>query len=688
MNKEVKQRIDKLKKLIDYHRYLYHVLDRQEISEESLDSLKKELFDLEQKYPEFVTPDSPTQRIGGEPLEKFEKIKHSTPMLSLNDAFSKNDIYDWLKRIGKIIEKDISKEKDFNFFCELKIDGLAFELVYKNGYLVSGSTRGDGFIGENVTENLKRVNSVPLKIKNELHGLEKIKGINKTRKEIEQIINNGEIIVRGEIFINKKTFNEINESRKKEGLELYANPRNVAAGSIRQLDPKIVASRKMDSFVYDLVTDLGVNTHSEKHEILKILGFKINPYQKICSSTEKIFDFYHEVMILRDDLSYEIDGMIAIINDNEIFNNLGVVGKSPRGAIAFKFPLKEATTIVNDISFQIGRTGVLTPIAFLKPVDLSGVVITKATLHNEDEIKRLSLKIGDTVIVGRAGDVIPDIIKVLTSLRSGKEKEFHFPKKCPECFSFIKKTKKTSTTYYCPNSKCPGRLKEYFSYFVSRKAFNFEGLGKQITNKLIKNKMVSSPVDLFFLKKEDLLKLDGFQEKLANNIIKSIQNKKTVSLSKLIYSLGIENVGEETSVLLENSFKTLENIKKASLDELILIKDIGEITANKIYDWFRNKDNENFLNRLDLADIKIIKKPEKLNEKFKNKNFVLTGSLSMPREKVKEEIKKRGGEISETVCSKIDFIIVGDNPGSKLNKAEKMLIKKITEDDFLKMIND
>jgi DNA ligase (NAD+) len=391
--------------------------------------------------------------------------------------------------------------------------------------------------------------------------------------------------------------------------------------------------------------------------------------------------------LLRDNLPYEIDGIIVMIDDIKIFNNLGVVGKSPRGAIAFKFPLKEATTIVNDIFVQIGRTGVLTPVASLKPVDLSGVVVTKATLHNKDEIKRLSLKIGDTVVVGRAGDVIPDIIRVIPSLRTGKEKNFSFPKRCPACFTLIEKIKKTSTVHYCPNKNCVGRLKEYFNYFVSRKAFDFQGLGKKITNKLIENKVVSSPVDLFFLKKEDLLILDGFQDKLAENIINSIQSKKRITLSKLIYSLGIENVGEETATLLENNFQTLDNLKNASLDELISIKDVGEITADNLYRWFREKDNKDFLNKLNSSQVKIIKTKNLLNQKLQGKSFVLTGTLTIPREKIKEEIKKRGGKISEMVSTKTDFIIVGENPGSKLDKAEKLLIKKIKEKEFFKMLN-
>ena len=680
--KEAKKRISKLKETIDYHRYLYHVLDKQEISEEALDSLKKELFDLEQKHPDLITPDSPTQRIGGEPLDKFKKTKHSKPMLSLNDAFSRNDVLDWIKRIKKIIEKkDNVKNKKLDFFCELKIDGLAFELVYKKGLLYSGATRGDGIIGENVTENLKTINSIPLKIK-----AKKIKELKKSEEEINNIILSEDIIVRGEAFISRNDFEKINNKRRKENLPIYSNPRNIAAGSIRQLDPKIPASRNLDCFIYDLVTDFDTTTHEQKHIILRELGFKVENHEKHCLKIEEVFDFYQEIISIRENLYYEIDGIVVSVNDNNLFNELGSVGKAPRGSIAYKFPLKEATTIVEDIIIQIGRTGTLTPVAILKPKDLSGVIVSRATLHNEDEIKRLGVKIKDTVVIGRAGDVIPDVIRVLDNLRIGEEKSFYFPKKCPACSYKVQKIKKTSTVHYCPNKKCPARQKAYLSYFVSKKSFNIEGLGEKIIDKLIKAKLISSPADIFFLKKEDLLNLEGFKDKLAENIINAINDKKKVTLSKLIYSLGIENVGEETSTLLENEFKTLDNLKKASLDDLISIKDIGEVTAENIYDWFNNKENLHFLDKLESAGINIIEKEKKV-EKLKGKTFVLTGTLnSLSREKAKEIIKDLGGKVSESVSSKTDFVIKGNNPGSKIKKARDLGVKEIKEKDFFKMI--
>jgi len=405
---EVKNRIGRLRETINYHRHLYHVLDKQEISDSALDSLKKELFDLEQRYPDLITPDSPTQRVGGEPLKEFKKIKHQNRMLSFNDAFSKEDMEDWQERFMKLLTED--EKNKVNYYCELKIDGLAIELIYKDGFLQTGSTRGDGSVGEDITQNLKTVEAIPLKID-----------------------NRDDLIVRGEVFITKKEFERINKEQAAKGLPVYANPRNIAAGSVRQLDPKITFGRKLDSYAYELLTDLGQVTHEDKHKILKDLGFKTNKHNKFCKSLEEVLHFREYWIKQREKLDYEIDGVVVLINNNEIFEKLGVVGKAPRGGIAFKFPQAEATTKVLDITVQVGRTGAMTPVATLEPVQVTGITITRATLHNEDEIKRLGLKIGDTVIVGRAGDVIPDIIKVLPELRTGHEKTFKMPEVCPAC---------------------------------------------------------------------------------------------------------------------------------------------------------------------------------------------------------------------------------------------------------------
>ncbi len=687
MDKELaKKRIEKLKTIIDRHRYLYHVLDKPEMSDAALDSLKNELFYLEQEHPELITPDSPTQRVGGEPLEKFEKVSHVEPMLSLNDAFSGDDIRDWLKRISKLTD-----ERNLDFFCELKVDGLAFELVYKKGFLEVGSTRGDGMVGEKVTENLKTIDSIPLKIREKEETLKDLKKINLDRSldDLADIIYDQELVVRGEVFISKNDFEKLNKGQKKKGLQEYANPRNVAAGSIRQLDPNIAASRKLDSFTYDLVTDLGATTHEQKHKILKILGFKVNTYDESCKNLEEVFIFYEKIEKIRDSLYYEIDGVIATVNDNKIFKSLGVVGKAPRGSIAYKFPLKEATSVVENIKIQIGRTGVLTPVAHLRPVKIGGVTVTRATLHNRDEIERLDLKIGDTVIVGRAGDVIPDVIKVITEARMGNENKFIFPKKCPSCDSDIEEVKKDATIFRCPNKKCPDRKREHFSYFVSRKGFDFSGLGKRIIDKMIDQGIVSSPADLFFLKKEDLLSLEGFQEKLANNIIEAINQKKKVKLEKLLCALGIENVGEEAALLLKKNFKTLDKIKDASLEELINIKDIGEITANNIHKWFQDRGNVILIERLKESGVEVIKELRIQKNTLEGKRFVLTGSLnSLTRDEAREKVISLGGVVSESVSSGTDFIVVGKDPGSKISKAKKIKVKELKEEDFKEMIKN
>jgi DNA ligase (NAD+) len=420
MNKqEAKNRIEKLRELINHHRYLYHVLDKQEISEQALDSLKKELFDLEQEYPDLITSDSPTQRIGGKPLDVFEKIEHQKMMYSLNDAFSREDMDNWENRNNKLLTEE--EKNSIKYYCEPKLDGLAIELVYRNGILEIGSTRGDGKIGENVTQNIKTIESIPLNLK--------------TKEK--------EVIVRGEAVITKSDFIKINKQRKKDNLSVYANPRNLAAGSIRQLDSNVAAERKLTADVYSLISDLGQKTHSEEHEILEKLGFKTNnKYNKLCKNLDEVFSFYNYWQKHRETLPFEIDGLVISINDNRIFNKLGIVGKTPRGAIALKFPLMQTTTIVEDIKVQVGRTGAMTPVAILKPVDINGVTITRATLHNEKEIERLGLKIGDTVVVGRAGDVIPEISKVFPELRTGKEKNFKMPDRCPSCETKLIKPEK------------------------------------------------------------------------------------------------------------------------------------------------------------------------------------------------------------------------------------------------------
>jgi DNA ligase (NAD+) len=685
---QAKQRIDKLKELINYHRYLYHVQDRQEISDAALDSLKKELFDLEQQYPGFITLDSPTQRIGGQPLKEFKKIKHPEKMLSFNDAFLNEDMFDWQTRFSRLL---LGSEEKEDFYCELKIDGLAIELIYENGVLKTGATRGDGSTGEDITQNLKTIEAIPLKLRKKEEVISDIEkeGLKEAAKIIKKE-GSKRVVVRGEVFITKKEFEKINKIQKKRGLPAYANPRNIAAGSVRQLDPKITAERHLDSFAYDLITDFGQTTHEEKHKILKAFGFKINKNNKRCKTIEDVFSFHSHWTKNRENLNYEIDGVVVLINNNRIFEKLGVVGKAPRGGIAFKFPQSQATTKVIDIKIQIGRTGAVTPVAILKPVQVSGITISRATLHNEDEINRLGLKIGDTVIVGRAGDVIPNIIKVLPELRNGKEKKIKMPVFCPSCSSKLIK-QEGEVLWRCPNSKCFARQKRNFYHFVSRPAFNIDGLGPKIIDRLLDEGLIQDPSDLFSLKEGDIIPLERFAEKSAENLVKSIQEKKEIVLPRLIYALGIRNIGEETAIDLANHFGSIKKMINAKLEDFDSISNIGPIVANSVYDWFGNKDNLIFLAKLEKSGV-IIENPSFAKatadkQKLNGKDFVLTGGLkSMTRDEAKAKIRELGGGVSVSVSKKTDFLVAGEEAGSKLDKAKKLGIKIITEKEFLKII--
>lgn len=660
--KQARERVEKLKKEIWKHNYAYHVSDAPEISDAAFDSLKNELKELEYKFPEFITSDSPTQRVSGKPLDKFQKIHHEIPMLSFNDAFNKQEMLDWQNRNEKIV-----KNYDKNgYYCELKIDGLAVELIYEDGIFKTGATRGDGIIGEDVTQNLKTIASIPLRLS-------------------DKVAN--KIVVRGEVFLESKEFERINKElgRKKE--KIYANPRNLAAGSIRQLDPKITANRKLDFFAYALITDTGQKFHEQEHEIMKKIGFKTVKYNKFCKNLEEVEKFKNYWETARKKLDYEIDGLVVITNESAMFKKLGVVGKAPRGAIAYKFSAKEGTTIIEDVIWQVGRTGVLTPVAVLKPVQIGGTTITRATLHNFDEIKRLEIKIGDTVIVGRAGDVIPDIVKPLKNLRTGQEKEIKIPKICPLCGSRIVKIG-DEVAYRCADKNCGAILREKIYHFVSKKAFDIVGVGPKIINRFLDEGLIKDSADLFFLKEKDIKHLERFAEKSASNIIKSIQSKKKIKLERFLFGIGIPQVGEETAIDLTKKYSNLEKIKNSSKEELEKINDIGPKMAESIYNWFRDKKNLEFLQKLDKVDIVITSQKSKIkSQKLANKIFVLTGELeSMAREEAKEKIRELGGDVSGSVSKNTDFVVVGAEPGSKFDKANKLGLKIINEKEFLKMI--
>lgn len=661
--KEAKLRIAKLREAINHHNYLYHVLDNPEISDEAFNTLNRELVELETQFPDLVTPDSPTQRVGGEPLKEFKKVEHTVNgrpvrMNSLNDAFSADDMSAWLERL----EKNLGRKPE-EFYCDLKMDGLAIELVYQDGLLVQASTRGDGTVGEDVTANIKTVKSIPLKLAKPLKG---------------------ELVARGEVFLTTKEFQRINREQAKLGDKIYANPRNLVAGTVRQLDPKVTASRNLSFYAYAFM-DSGLQSHFEEYKKLNELGLPTNPEGKVADSPDEIEKFYQSIAAKRERLPYEIDGIVVSLNDNSLMERAGIVGRAPRGAVAYKFAPQEAETVVENIGVQVGRTGTLTPVAFLRPVNVGGVTVSRATLHNLDEIKRLGVKIGDTVIIGRAGDVIPDVKKVLTDLRTGKEKEFKMPAKCPVCGEKIVQAE-GQVAYKCVNQDCPAIKREAVYHFISRRALDMDGIGPKLIDQLMEAALIKDSADLYSLSKEDFLNLDRFAEVSATNAYNSINSHKSVPLSRFIYALGIPHVGEETAFTLAKRFGSFEKFRQASQSELQAIEDIGPVVSDSICHWFEKPYNKKLLEKFKKSGLKI--ENEKAgSRKLAGKSFVLTGTLdTLSRDQAKELIRDNGGDVSSSVSKETDYVVAGAEPGSKYDKAEKLGVKILNEQEFLKLI--
>jgi len=693
---EAKERIIKLKKEIEYHRYLYHVLDKQEISDAALDSLKHELYKLEQQFPDLLMADSPTQRVGGKALSQFKKIKHKEPMLSIEDVFSYEEIEEWLARVQKL---SFSNAR-FDFFAEIKMDGLAVSLIYANLFLKVGATRGDGKIGEDVTQNIKTIEAIPLKLrlpeKKEVDEFLKkfVQESKFNKKKLFDFLDNPrEFEVRGECFMPKKVFEALNKKQEKEGGALFANPRNAAAGSIRQLDSKITSARQLDFYAYALLTDLGQATHEQAHELVKLFGLKINPLNQYCKNLKEIEDYHKKIIKIREKLPYWTDGVVAVVNNNVLSEKLGVAGKTPRAMVAYKFPAEQATTQVEEVSWQVGRTGALTPVATFKPILIAGSTVTHATLHNLDEIGRLGLKIGDTVVVEKAGDIIPKVVQVMEKLRAGKEKIIHPPASCPVCGSEVKKQisasrEGESVALFCSNKNCFAKEKENIIHFVSRKAFDIDGFGEKIVEQLLNNGLINASSDIFTLTQGDLEPLERFGEKSAKNLVEAIEKSRKITLARFLYALGIIHVGEETAIDLAVQFGEIKKLRAASLEDFKSIPNVGGVVAKSVFDWFKNEKNKKLLAEF-LKNGVEIKNPKttKGGGKLKGLSFVFTGEMeTITRDKAKEKIRKEGGETPSSVSSQTDYVVAGAEPGSKFDNAKKLGVKIIDEKEFLKML--
>jgi len=665
-NKEVKKRIQELRTVINNHQHLYYVEDYPCISDDAYDALFHELESLETAYPDLIVTSSPTQRVGGKADTTFPKITHEVPMLSLGDVKSEEEFFAWEKRTAKLLGRESE------YFGELKFDGIAMSIVYMDGIFVQAATRGNGKVGENVTANIKTLKSVPL----ELH----------QSREVHKSAYSGHVEVRGEVVMTKKAFLKTNKQQQRMGEKVYANTRNLAAGSVRQLDPQITASRELTFYAYALSTDLGQKTHADEHEILHELGFKVDEHGQGLSTGSKVMKFFEQIEKEREQLDYDIDGIVVAVNSNADFSELGAVGRSPRGALAVKFPAMESTTILEDIQVQIGRTGAVTPVAILKPVAIGGVMVSRATLHNIDEIERLGVKIGDTVIVGRAGDVIPDVKGVVMELRTGKEKTFTMPRTCPMCGEQVER-EDGEVQHYCTNKKCPARHRGGLYYFVGKAGFDIDGLGPKTIDVLLDQGLISDAADLFLLTEGDLAPLERFGEKSAQNVVKALGEAKSIPFARFIRALGIRHVGEETAIVLAKHFTNLQDLSTAAVQELEELPDVGGVMAVSIKEFFQDKLNQDFLAKLESAGVNIEYKREEIGTLLTGKTFVFTGEMeTMSRDAAKALVRSLGGSSSESVSKKTSFVVVGASPGSKAKKAEELGVVVLSEQEFLKKV--
>jgi len=660
MNKnEAKKQIEKLRDEINYHNHKYYVENNPVISDYEFDRLLKRLEALEAQYPDLITPDSPTQRVGGEPLEGFVTVEHKVAMLSLDNTYT----YDELREFDERIKKNVGSVE---YIVEPKIDGVGVALLYENGIFVRGTTRGDGVRGDDITSNLRTIHSIPLKLRGN------------ALKNVE---------VRGEVYIPLSDFRKLNREQVKKGDVVFANPRNAAAGSIRQLDPRIVASRPLDIFVYFIsYSDREFSTHEEALEALKDAGFRVNPLIKKVDNIEEAILYCKELEEKRETLDYEIDGTVLKVNSISKQKELGETIKHPRWAIAYKFAAKQATTRLQDIAIQVGRTGTLTPVAILEPVQVGGVTVSRATLHNFDELKRKDIRIGDMVLVERSGDVIPQVVKSIKEKRTGNERVKRIPKKCPVCGSDIIPTE-GEVAVRCQNRMCPARLKWRIKYFASRDAMDIDHLGESTIDKLIEKGYVDNIADLYNLTKEKILTLEGFKEKSAQNLIDSIKKSKNQSLSRLIYGLGIRHVGKYAAQILASKYNSIDELSKASVEELKKIHGLGDKTAEAIGTFFATEENIELIKKLKDIGVKTEETLKVEDMPLKGKKFIFTGGLqSMSRPDASELVKQKGGIVSSSISKDVDYVVVGDKPGSKFDKAKKLGLTIIDEEKFKKLI--
>ena len=670
MKDEERKEIGRLKEEIQKHDHLYYVLDKPSISDHEYDLLMRELVELEKENPDLITPDSPTQRVGGSPLDKFASVTHRTPLLSLDNALNIEELAEFDERVRKGLEVSGHIE----YVCELKIDGLAVSLLYEKGVFVKGSTRGDGVHGEDITENLRTIKAIPLKI-DEVSSIE----------------------VRGEVYLPLKSFYRLNEEREKKGYPLFANPRNAAAGSLRQLDPKITAKRPLSMFCYGAVFNKSEirNPKSETNsksqmsvlKILKDIGLRVNPNVRVCKGLKAVIDFCEEYEEKREKLDYEIDGIVVKVNDLGAQKKLGATMKSPRWAIAYKFPPQQKETVIESIDVQVGRTGTLTPVAHLKPVRLGGVMVKNSTLHNEDEIARKDIRIGDHVIVQRAGDVIPQVVRVVTDKRDESVKIFHMPKHCPVCGGDVYR-EEDEAAVRCINSSCPAKLTESVKHFASRQAMDIEGIGDALSNELVESGLIKDLSDIYYLKKEDILGLERKADKSADNILAAIEASKGRGLDRVIFALGILNVGRRAAELLAENFGDIDALMKARDDSLTAIEGIGPKIAASVTAYFKDKHNHHLIEKLKKAGVKLQTAVGRLQSagKLAGKTFVFTGTLAgMSREEAEALVRSLGGKATSSVSKSTDYVVAGSDPGSKYAKAEKLGVKVLSQQEFHKL---